>query len=1038
MKNVIAWFTKNHVASNLLVLFVIIGGIVVLSSMKIEIFPETSLDKIAITVTYEGASPEEIEESIILPIEDAISGLSGIKEISATANEGYGTVIVDVIKNWDVSKLLDDIKSQVDAITTFPEDADRPIVRQLTIKNKVVYIAGYGNVDAHTLKYTAQKIKEEITSLKGISLAEIYGAKENEIHVEISEDTLRKYNLTLPQVAQIIKRYSLDIPAGSIKSTSEEILIRTKGKRYFAYQFRDIPIITKQDGTRLLLKDIAKIKESFDDSDLKFEFQGMPAVLIEVFRIGDQNALKVSATVKKYLRQIKTKLPPNVHVTQFEDMSRILKDRMKLLFKNLGYGLILVVVTLGLFLEARLALWVTFGIPVAFMGAIMLLPQFNVSINMVSLFGFIMVLGIVVDDAIIIGENIYTKRQQGLSPLDSAINGAHEVGVAVIFSVLTTVAAFWPLLLGTGHMGKFMRNIPIVVNLVLMASLCEAIFVLPCHLYGSTKHHLIPKQKKADRLLHRFVNGPYKKSVSLCVRYRYITFFVGIMILFLTYGLWAGHWIKFTFFPKVEGETMICSITLPPGTPESYTEKLLKQIKEKGLKVINKVEQTRPKNAPPLLKYELTIIGLQLNMNGHSESVSSVGGNQGQVFFQLLEAEKRKVSTNYLVNLWRKEVGSLPGVESISFTGDLFNFGSPIAVNLSSSDYSQLKKAVDDLKNKLSHIRGVFDIGDSFLPGKREIKLYLKPSGESLGITMADLASQIRGAFFGAEAVRFVRGKNEVKVKVMYPEDERDTIYSLKHMWIESPSGAKVPFEEVAKIKISRGYSSIQRQDRKRIITVFADVNEKIANANQIRNYLKNHILPQLCKKYGDLYFTMEGEGKEQQESFHDILKGFIIALFAIYTLLAIPLKSFTQPIVIMLAIPFSFVGAIIGHMLLGMNITILSMFGMVGLAGVAVNDSLVLTDAANNLSGSPAEKAINAGIMRFRAVLLTSLTTFFGLTPMMLEKSIQAKFLIPMAVSLGFGILFATFITLLLTPASYVILHDILKLFHKSSNDDS
>ena len=672
------------------------------------------------------------------------------------------------------------------------------------------------------------------------------------------------------------------------------------------------------------------------------------------------------------------------------------------------------------------------------MGAIMLLPQFNVSINMVSLFGFIMVLGIVVDDAIIIGENIYTKRQQGLSPLDSAINGAHEVGVAVIFSVLTTVAAFWPLLLGTGHMGKFMRNSPIVVNLVLMASLCEAIFVLPCHLYGSTKHHLIPKQKKADRLLHRFVNGPYKKSVSLCVRYRYITFFVGIMILFLTYGLWAGHWIKFTFFPKVEGETMICSITLPPGTPESYTEKLLKQIKEKGLKVINKVEQTRPKNAPPLLKYELTIIGLQLNMNGHSESVSSVGGNQGQVFFQLLEAEKRKVSTNYLVNLWRKEVGSLPGVESISFTGDLFNFGSPIAVNLSSSDYSQLKKAVDDLKNKLSHIRGVFDIGDSFLPGKREIKLYLKPSGESLGITMADLASQIRGAFFGAEAVRFVRGKNEVKVKVMYPEDERDTIYSLKHMWIESPSGAKVPFEEVAKIKISRGYSSIQRQDRKRIITVFADVNEKIANANQIRNYLKNHILPQLCKKYGDLYFTMEGEGKEQQESFHDILKGVIIALFAIYTLLAIPLKSFTQPIVIMLAIPFSFVGAIIGHMLLGMNITILSMFGMVGLAGVAVNDSLVLTDAANNLSGSPAEKAINAGIMRFRAVLLTSLTTFFGLTPMMLEKSIQAKFLIPMAVSLGFGILFATFITLLLTPASYVILHDILKLFHKSSNDDS
>ena len=646
-----------------------------------------------------------------------------------------------------------------------------------------------------------------------------------------------------------------------------------------------------------------------------------------------------------------------------------------------------------------------------------------------------MVLGIVVDDAIIIGENIYTKRQMGLSPFDASIKGAHEVGVAVIFSVLTTVAAFWPLLLGSGHMGKFMRNIPIVVNLVLITSLLEAILILPCHLYESTKHHVNPKEKWADRILKKFIHGPYKKFLCLCVKYRYITLSTGVVILLLTYGLWAGHWIKFTFFPKVEGETMICSVTLPPGTPVNYTDKIIKQIEKAGIEAIEEAEKNRSKDAPPLLKYILTILGMQLSVSGHSHHVSNIGGNQGQVFIQLLEAEKRKISTKYLINIWRKKVGRLPGVESLSFSGELFSFGSPIAINLSSSDSSQLNNAVEDLKKELSSINGVFDIDDSYIPGKREIKLYLKPEAKTLGITMADLATQVRAAFFGAEACRFIRDKNEVKVKIIYPEDEKNSIFSLKHMRIHTPSGAMVPFEEVADIKISRGYTSIQRKNRKRIITVYADVDENITNANQIRNYLKTQFLPKLIKKYKDLYYSMEGVGKEQQESFHDIIKGFIIAMFAIYTLLAIPLKSFTQPLVIMLAIPFSFVGAIIGHILMGMNLTILSMFGMVGLAGVAVNDSLVLTDAANNLSGDPATRAIDAGIKRFRAVLLTSLTTFFGLCPIILEKSIQAKFLIPMAISLAFGILFATFITLLITPASYVILHDILSILSRKKN---
>ncbi len=1032
MKKVISWFVENHVASNLLVLFVIIGGIVVLTTMKVEIFPETALDLISIKTTYEGASPEEIEEGIILPIEDAISGLSGIKRISATAREGYGVVMVQVMRGWDVSRLLDDIKSRVDAITTFPKDADRPVVRQVTTKNKVVYLAIYGNVPPQTLKDVAQRVKEEITSLPQVSLATIYGARDNEIHVEISEKDLLKYHLTFPQVARIISSYSHDLPAGSIRSSAEDFLIRIKGRRYYARDFRDIPIITRPDGSEVLLKDIARITDSFEDSYIEFRFQGKPALLLEIFRIGDQNALTVSSAVHRYVKRIEGTLPPNVHITIFEDVSRMLRDRMRLLFKNLGYGLVLVMLVLGLFLDKRLAFWVTAGIPIAFLGALLVLPQFDISINMISLFGFIMVLGMVVDDAIIIGENIYSRRQMGESPFEASVSGAHEVAVAVIFSVLTTVAAFWPLLLGQGQMGKFMRNIPIVVNLVLIASLIEAILILPCHLYRSQLKHGISPQTRADALLYRFVQGPYRRVVKWCVTNRYVALSLGVIVLVLTLGLWRGGWIKFTFFPKVEGETMICSITLPPGTPRTYTERMLKRIERAGVEAIGEAEKHRKKGSPPLLKYILTIEGLQLQISGHSEKVDVIGENQGQVFIQLLEAEKRKISTTYLLNLWRKKVGVLPGVESITFSGDLFSFGSPIAVNLSSPNYGQLKEAVNELKRELSHIKGVYDVDDSYVPGKREIKIYLRPEARSLGITLDELGSQVRGAFFGSEAVRFLRGKNEVRVKVRFPEDERNTLWSLRHMRIETPSGALVPFDEVARIKISRGYSTIYRVDRKRVITVYADVNERVANANEIRHYLTTTILPRLQKRYSDLYYSMEGVGKEQKESLGDIFRGFIIAMFAIYTLLAIPLRSFTQPFVIMLAIPFSFVGAVLGHMIMGMHLTILSMFGMVGLAGVAVNDSLVLTDAANNLSGDVTQRAVEAGVKRFRAVLLTSLTTFFGLMPMIMEKSIQAQFLIPMAVSLGFGILFATFITLLLTPSAYVILHDILRLISR------
>lgn len=1036
MKKVIAWFTENHVAANLLMLFLIFGGIIIGLHMKVEIFPETTLDKIAITVEYPGASPEEVEEGIILPIEEAISGLAGIKEVDSTANEGLASIVVEVIRDWDVSKLYNEIKAEVDRITTLPKEAEDPLVRQLTIQSQVINIAVFGPISEQELKKTAQRIKEEVTALPGISLADYFGIRDSEIHVAINETILRKYHLTLEEVAGQISVHSQDLPAGSIKSASKELLIRTKGKKYLARDFAMIPILSQADGRVIYLKDLGKIKDDFEDTDLKVHFQGQPAVIIQVYRIGEQNALEVASKVKQFVQEQQGLLPPNIHLQTFQDMSKILKSRMKLLLKNLGYGLALVSLILGLFLNFGLAFWVTMGIPVSFAAALMFLPYFDVSINMISLFAFIMVLGIVVDDAIVIGENIYTKYQQGIPGYQAATNGAYQVGRAVIFSVLTTVAAFWPLLLGSGHMGKFMRNLPIVVNLVILASLTESLLILPCHLYkGLPPQKNKSQAKRMDRWLDWLINNPYHYLLDKALRYRYITLAIGISSLLLALTLWTGGWIKFTFFPKVEADFMSCNLTLPPGTPFSYTQKLAHKIQAAAKEVIAQEEKERPPSAPPLLRYTLTLLGVQMATNGHGATDS--GGNVAEIFVQLLDNEHKKIPTQVLVKKWRAKVGELPGVESLTFSGDLFSFGKPIQIDLSTDDYAKLILAAEDLKKELAKTTGVFDISDSFIPGKEEIQIYLRPRAASLGLTLNDVASQIRARFYGAEALRFQRGKDEVKVKVLYPKKLRNNPQSLEQMRIQTKSGAQIPFTEVAQTKTVPGYSTIKRIDRRRVITVLADVDEAKANANEIRQRLMSFILPKLKKKYPTLHYTQGGEGKEQAESFSDVIQGFAFALLGIYTLLAIPLRSFAQPLLIMLAIPFSIVGAILGHLLLGFNLSILSLFGIVGLAGVAVNDSLVLVDAANMLRQegkySIHEAAQQAGLLRFRAVLLTSLTTFAGLMPMIMEKSIQAQFLIPMAISLGFGILFATIITLLLIPTGYLILEDLKHLLKKT-----
>jgi multidrug efflux pump subunit AcrB len=684
-------------------------------------------------------------------------------------------------------------------------------------------------------------------------------------------------------------------------------------------------------------------------------------------------------------------------------------------------------------MNLRLAFWVTLGIPISFAFGVLLLPQFDVSVNMISVFAFIMVLGIVVDDAIIIGENIYRKQEEGCGPLKAAVEGALEVGRPVIFSVLTTMVAFWPLLLAGGRTGKFMRNLPIVVILVLLGSLIESLFILPSHLERSARsatrqQEERPKEKRFSRWFKQFINGPYVRVVDFCIQWRYATLAFAIALLTISYGIWHAGWVKFTYFPRVEGNTMRAYVTMPVGTPVERTWEVIRHMERAALETLSEAEQNSSKDAVPLLEYSMVRVGRHSGRG----AIQGTGGHLAQAWINLVDSEYREISTAQLTRRWRRKIGSIPDAETITYRSEIHTAGNPIEVHLSSDDHDQLLASAAALKTELRSYPGVFDVGDSFLPGKKEMQLKLKPAARSLGLTLEDLARQVRHAFYGAEALRMQRGKDEVKVMIRYPASERRSLGYVENMRIRTPAGAEVPFNQVAQVDIQQGYATIERAQRYRVVKVTADVEEKVTNANEVRNLLAADFLPDLKARYPGLRYTIEGVGKQQQETWADVFKGFGIALFGIYALLAIPFRSFSQPLVVMAAIPFGFVGALFGHLIMGFNLSILSIFGMVGLAGVVVNDSLVLVYAANRLrsAGDLAHDAvIKAGCMRFRAILLTSLTTFAGLSPMIFERSVQAQFLIPMAISLGFGVLFATFITLLLVPCGFIIREDILRL---------
>jgi multidrug efflux pump subunit AcrB len=1043
----LAWFAANHVAANILMIFILVSGALALLNVVIEVFPELETDMVTVSVPYRGASPAEAEEGVCVRVEEAIASIEGIKRIRSTAQENLGTVTVELDEGADNRQVLDDIKAAVDRIETFPVETEKPVVSEVDTRRRVITVVLSGEASEKTLKALAERVRDELTALDEISQVEIAGVRNYEISIEVSEAALRAYGLSFEQVANAVGMSSLDLPGGAVKTRGGEILLRTKGQRYQGSEFEDIVVVTRRDGTKVYLDDVATVVDGFEDTDTATRFDGKRAVLIQVFRVGSEGALDVAEATKRYLTELEPTLPEGVAADTWDDDSIILKQRIGLLLRNARLGLFLVFVCLALFLNTRLAFWTTMGIPISFLGGFWLVPQFDVTINMISLFAFIVVLGIVVDDAIVVGENIFNYLEEGLKPLDAAVRGVREMATPVTFAIITTVAAFAPLLFVSGQMGKVMRQIPVVVIMVLLMSLVEALLILPAHLSGKgTLFHRIMDpflgpiervQARVQRGLQWVIRGPYRRSLEFALEWRYLTVSVAVVFLFLSVSLVVGGFLKFSMMPKVDSDNMTALLTMPQGTPVEQTAAVLERIENAAVQVAADHDEGQPDNRPSVVRHISTTVGQHPTAGGHGPmATQQTGGDSshlGEVNVELLGAEDRDVGSGALLQRWRQVVGEVPGAVSLTFHSNLFSAGDPVSVQLSHRDFDTLLKAVDQLKLVVAEYPGTRDVADSFLPGKKELKLGLTDVGRAAGLTLSDLARQVRAGFYGHEVQRVQRGRDDIRVMVRYPEDERRSRGDIDEMRIRLPNGIEVPFTTVATVEEGRGYAVINRTDRRRVVTVTADVEESVANANEISADLRKSVLPGLAADFPGLSFDFEGEQREQAESLGSLRLNFVVAQLAIFALLAIPFRSYSQPLIIMSAIPFGLVGAVFGHLLMGLNMTMLSLFGMVALTGVVVNDSLILIDLINRrrAEGFSVDQAIReSGERRFRPIMLTTATTFLGLTPMIFETSMQAKFLIPMAVSLGYGIVFATAITLILIPTLYRILEDLKALF--------
>ncbi len=1036
----LAWMVNNGVAANLIMGLMIIGGLLMLPTIKQEVFPEVTLDQVVVRVPYPGAGPEEVEQGVVLAVEEAIRGISGVKEVRSTASEGVGQVTAELYTNADDDRALNDIKSAIDRITSFPQDAEEPSVSILTPLREVVSLILHGDLPPEQLRASAEQIREELLSRDDITQVQIEGLPAPQLTVAIPQESLRRHNLTLREVANIIGAASVDLPGGAIETPTGEVLLRTTERRKTIEEFEGIAVVAGEAGSRITVGDLGEVYEDYTEQNREAYFNGERAVRITVFRIGEETPLEVSAAVQEYIEQKRGRLPGRLKLELWDDSSEIFADRIGLLVKNGTIGLLLVLLILGLFLKLHHAFWVTVGMGASFCGAFLFMPALGVTINMISLFAFILVLGIVVDDAIVVGESIFNQQRKGNGPFAAAVEGVREVAVPVTFSVLTTIIAFAPILMVPGSLGILFANIPLIVIPILTLSLFESLFILPSHL---AHHEKEPKggpiawvnnrQERIAAWLERWIESKYVPWLRKVVALRRYTLAGALAILIIAVGMVRGGIIKFLFFPKIEGDTVTATIELPFGSSLQQTREVIDNVTRAATTLRDSLEADFES---PLVRGVYAEIGNRRVGGGPVPQGGGGTANIGYITVELVAPSKRDMSSREFSQLWRRYAGEIPGVERLSFDFSIGpSGGAALAVELSHPDNDILRRAAERFASEMGEYTGVFDIDDGYEQGKEQIDLELRPGARALGITEGDLARQVRFAYFGIEATRQQRGRDELRVYVRLPLEQRQSEFSLENMIIQTPRGGEIPLGQAAYIGRGRSFTSISRKDGKRVATVTADVNPAVTNAEQVFQDLVQNSLPELIQDYPGLAYAKAGQQQQLQESFQFLGRGLSIALLIMYGLMAIVFRSYLQPIIVMAAIPFGIVGAFLGHLLMGYQLSLVSILGLVALAGVVVNDSLVLITAINDNRSEgmePMEAVIAGGHRRFRPVLLTSLTTFFGLAPMIFETSLQARFLIPMALSLGFGVLFVTVIALIIVPSGYMAIEDLKRGLRK------
>ena len=1054
MHKIIEWFTRNSVAANLLMVAILVAGIYSLTQKIIfQEFPDFVFRTISVSVSYPGSTPKEIEEAVVVRLEEVLYDLEGLKEMDSRATANSGTVTVEIAEGFDMGEALDDITNRVSTIRTFPDEAERPQISIGSRQERVITVVLAADLSERELKELAEGIRNQISNLPEVTIASLKAVRPYEISIEVPESNLQKFGLTFDGVVRAIRTHSIDLSAGSIKTEGGNILLRTSQQAYTQKEFEEITVITQSDGTRITLADIAVVTDGFDEIPIRPQFNGERAVAIDVFRTGSQNILEIGHAVKSFIAEKKQTLPPGIELTYWQDDSERISARLDTLVDSAIMGFVLVLVVLSLFLRPSLAIWVALGVPIAFAGAFFLLPLGGVSLNIATMFAFILVLGIVVDDAIVTGENVYQHMQAGEDSLSASIKGTQEVAMPVIFGVLTTIVAFYPLTVMSGFRGTYFKQIPFVVIPVLLFSLVESKLILPAHLKHSRrlgsvvnpKNLLVRFQQFFARGLENFVLQYYRPALNSCLKHRYITvsIFIGLFIVFIG-GMFSGH-IRWTPFPNIPRDQVTISLTMPIGTTIEKTDAIIRRVEKEALAL---KAELRASNGEEVINNIFATSGGKPFGSGFSRGGPRAGvAESGEVVVELATnaAGTTTISSRDVSMQLRQRVGPVPEAEQLSFAFARGNSGT-LSVQLLGPELDDLVAVSKQVQRKLADYPGLFDIQDSFETSNQELELELKPQASHLGVTAQNLASQVRQAFFGAEAQRIQRGRDDVKVMVRYPEAERKSLAALNRMMIRTSTGQEVPFEEVARIVPGKSLPSITRTNRNRIVNVTAEGDPESVDVDAIQNELINLVIPEIVRDYPTVQYSLQGRAAESRDNNTEFLNGCIFVIIAVYVLLAIPFRSYFQPLIVMAAIPFGIVGAVLGHRVMdytyqligaannpAASVTMLSLLGMLALSGVVVNDSLVMVDFVNRKvkEGMSLGEAVRlAGVKRFRPILLTSLTTFAGLLPLMFEDSTQAQFLIPMAISLGWGVLFATGITLVLIPTVTLIFDDIRKLF--------